>query len=36
MQDYSLLIGSIGLFVTLATTMYISRKIEWNSLKKEE
>lgn len=29
LQDYALLIGSIGLFVVLAVVMYISRKIEW-------
>ncbi|WP_425639616.1 cell envelope integrity protein CreD [Algoriphagus yeomjeoni] len=28
-QDYALLIGSIGLFVALAVTMFISRKIDW-------
>ncbi|MBB6327349.1 inner membrane protein [Algoriphagus iocasae] len=28
-QDYALLIGSIGLFVALALTMFISRKIDW-------
>ncbi|MEN7549626.1 cell envelope integrity protein CreD [Rapidithrix thailandica] len=29
MQDYSLLIGSIGLFTVLAIVMYLSRKIDW-------
>lgn len=28
-QDYALLIGSIGLFIALAATMYASRKIDW-------
>lgn len=28
-QDYALLIGSMGLFVALAMTMFISRKIDW-------
>lgn len=28
-QDYALLIGSLGLFIVLAVTMYISRKIDW-------
>ena len=28
-QDYALLIGSIGLFIALAVTMVISRKIDW-------
>jgi inner membrane protein len=31
-QDYSLLIGSIGLFITIATLMYTSRKINWYNL----
>lgn len=30
-QDFALLLGSIGLFIALATTMYISRKINWNN-----
>jgi inner membrane protein len=29
LQDYSLLLGSIGLFLSLATIMYFSRKIKW-------
>lgn len=29
LQDYALLIGSIGLFMILATVMYLSRKINW-------
>ena len=29
LQDYSLLLGSIGLFITLAVIMYFSKKIEW-------
>lgn len=29
LQDYSLLFGSIGLFITLAVIMYFSRKIQW-------
>lgn len=32
-QDYSLLIGSIGLFVILAAIMYLTRKIDWFSMK---
>jgi inner membrane protein len=31
LQDYALLMGSIGLFITLATVMYFSRKIKWNN-----
>jgi inner membrane protein len=30
LQDYALLMGSIGLFITLAVVMYFSRKIKWN------
>lgn len=29
LQDYSLLLGSIGLFITLAVIMHFSRKIQW-------
>lgn len=29
LQDYSLLLGSIGLFLTLAVVMYFSRKMQW-------
>ncbi|KKQ60589.1 MAG: Inner membrane protein involved in colicin E2 resistance [Parcubacteria group bacterium GW2011_GWE2_38_18] len=29
LQDYSLLVGSIGLFIILAIVMFISRKINW-------
>ncbi len=32
LQDYALLIGSIGVFVILALTMYFSRKIDWYNL----
>lgn len=32
MQDNALLFGSIGLFVLLAITMYLSRKINWYGL----
>nr|WP_298660222.1 cell envelope integrity protein CreD [uncultured Flavobacterium sp.] len=30
LEDYALLVGSIGLFTILAAVMYFSRKIEWN------
>jgi inner membrane protein len=30
LQDYSLLMGSIGLFVALAVIMYFSRKLQWS------
>lgn len=29
LQDYSLLLGSIGLFITLGVIMHFSRKIQW-------
>ena len=32
LDDTALLIGSIGLFLILAITMYISRKINWNQI----
>ncbi|NOQ28287.1 MAG: cell envelope integrity protein CreD [Bacteroidales bacterium] len=31
LQDYSLLLGSIGLFLALALVMYLSRKVDWYS-----
>jgi inner membrane protein len=33
MEDYALLMGSIGLFIVLATIMYLSRKINWYAVK---
>lgn len=30
MEDYALLVGSIGLFLILAAVMYFSRKIDWS------
>ncbi len=30
-QDHALLFGSIGLFVTLALVMWVSRRIDWNA-----
>jgi len=36
MQDYALLVGSIGVFLILAVTMHFSRKIDWFDLKKEK
>ncbi len=32
LQDYSLLIGSIGLFVILSSIMYLSRNIDWYNI----
>ncbi|WP_299901435.1 cell envelope integrity protein CreD [uncultured Aquimarina sp.] len=31
LEDYALLVGSIGLFLILGTIMMVSRKIEWSS-----
>ena len=36
LQDYSLLFGSIGLFVLLAIIMFFSRKINWNAAGEKE
>lgn len=33
LQDYALLVGSIGLFIALALTMYLSRNIDWYTFK---
>lgn len=33
LQDYALLIGSLGLFAVLASIMYLSRKIDWYSVR---
>ena len=32
LQDYALLMGSIGLFVVLAVVMYLTRRIDWFSI----
>lgn len=32
LEDYALLVGSIGLFIALAIVMFISRKIDWYAL----
>jgi inner membrane protein len=32
-QDYALIAGSIGLFLLLATIMYLTRKVDWFSMK---
>jgi len=34
MEDFALLMGSIGLFIVLATIMYLSRKINWYNIEK--
>ncbi len=35
LENYALLVGSIGLFIILSSVMYVSRKIEWNPYKDE-
>jgi inner membrane protein len=35
-EDYALLLGSIGLFVILGLVMYLTRKIDWYSAMKSE
>ena len=34
-QDYALLVGSFGLFLALAVTMYLTRHLDWRALKQE-
>ena len=34
-QDYALLVGSVGLFLALAITMYLTRHLDWRSLKQK-
>lgn len=36
LQDYALLIGSIGIFIILGLVMYFSRKIDWYNLNMKE
>ncbi len=36
LEDYALLIGSIGIFIILGLVMYFSRKIDWYNLNLEE
>ncbi|NNC95409.1 MAG: cell envelope integrity protein CreD [Chitinophagales bacterium] len=35
LQDYALLMGSIGLFIVLAVVMYTSRKIDWYDIQRK-
>jgi inner membrane protein len=35
LEDYALLMGSIGLLLVLATIMYITRRIDWYALEKD-
>ncbi|OQY29561.1 MAG: cell envelope integrity protein CreD [Candidatus Cloacimonetes bacterium 4572_55] len=36
LEDYALIMGSIGLFVVLTTVMYITREIDWYSLDRDQ
>lgn len=36
MEDYALLMGSIGIFAALSAVMYLTRKIDWYALKLNE
>lgn len=36
MQDYALLMGSVGLFIVLAIIMYLSRKIDWYAIQQKK
>ncbi len=36
MQDYALLIGSIGIFLILGLVMFVSREIDWYNIKIEQ
>jgi inner membrane protein len=33
LEDYALLLGSIGLFIILALVMYLTRNLDWYALK---
>lgn len=35
LQDYALLMGSVGLFLILATIMYLTRNIDWYNIGEE-
>jgi inner membrane protein len=35
LEDYALLMGSVGLFGVLAVTMYLTRKVDWYALRLE-
>ena len=36
LEDYALIMGSIGLLAVLTTVMYITRKIDWYSVGKDQ
>ncbi|MFH1197199.1 MAG: cell envelope integrity protein CreD [bacterium] len=36
LQDYSLIVGTIGLFIVLAIIMYVTRKVNWFEILKQD
>ena len=36
LEDYALLMGSVGLFLVLTVIMYLTRKIDWYSIQQEK
>jgi inner membrane protein len=36
LQDFALLMGSVGIFIILGLVMYFSRKIDWYNLNLSE
>jgi len=36
LEDYALLVGSVGLFVVLSLIMFLTRKIDWYSIRLED
>lgn len=36
LQDYALLLGSLGLLLILATIMYLTRRIDWYNLRRDD
>ena len=36
LQDYALLLGSLGLFIILAIVMYLTRQIDWFNISKSK
>ena len=35
LEDFTLLVGSAGVFASLAAIMWLTRKIDWNKLVKK-
>jgi inner membrane protein len=32
LEEYALLLGALGLFLTLSAVMWITRRVDWNAL----